>query len=627
MVAITSFGRRSRGRVWLVGWSLVFLLVASLVGGLVGSGAGAVGPGMARAQAQTALFSDVGGHWAEKYIVQVALKGAVRGYGDGRFRPDEPVSRLECVAMLVRVLGREGEARAANAIPSSFRHPELVPAWGQGYVAVAVDRGIIAGADLLDFRGGDSATRLEVAVWAVRALGLGGEAEGLVNPWLSYTDVHQIPSWARGYVAVAEREEIMKGLPGGGFHPTGQVTRAEMATILARLDDRLTNSLDTSEIRGTLSILSVAVPPSITLKLADQGTRILPVAPGCFVYRDGDRASLSQLVIGEPVRAILDAGGRAVFVDNAPPAESTVAGILVSLVTGANPVVTIEDTEGQRKAYAVSVSCRVVRGGEETTLSRLSSGDEVELTLRGNLAVEIKAQAQDYDLEGVFVRVDYTNPPIIVVRKDGEEKTCALAVDVSVERNGKSSSLSALRPGDEVALVVRRGKVTQITAEATEEFLEGTVQTITIGLIPQITIRTSAGEDKTYPVSSQAVIRKDRTRIQLPEIKPGSYVEVEVESGEVVRMDVEPYTILEDVKGMVEYVVESASVIVISPLGADGASSSTREIHVTSHTLFARGDDLIDFDDVEPGDRVIAVGSRATGIFVARAVVVLTVSE
>lgn len=647
-------------------------------------------------------FSDARGHWAERYITQTSLKGAVRGYADGTFKPDDSVTRLECVVMLVRVLGLESQAQSTTSIPSSFKNPEFVPSWGKGYVAVAVNKGIISGSDLSNFRGNEYATRLDVAVFALKALGLGDEAEKLSNPALSFTDLSQIPSWARGYVSVAEREGVMKGLPDGRFNPGGKVTRGEMATILSRLDDRLENSLDSRETRGTLIGLTPTGAQSITVRLSDGSVRTMGLSQGCVIYRGTTKLSISQLVIGDEIRVIVDSQGKAAFIDTpsysdysvvtgtirsvtsypypaitvrksdgaektyeiassasiyvdsvvasrsdlqsgqtvtvrisdqkaveirAQNAETTVIGTLVSVITGGNPVITVKDSGDETRTFSVSGDCTVKRDGENVSLSSLVYGDKVTLTVRGSTVFKINAEAQDFDVEGTFVKIDYTNPPKVVVDVDGERREFTLDVDASVKRNGRTSSLASLRAGDEVTLSVRKGEVTKIVSEVTEESQEGTVQKITIAQVPEITVLTPDGEEKTYPVSAQAVIRKDRTRIQLNEINPGSYVDMDIESGEVMRIDVEPYTVLDDVKGTVEYVVESANVIVVSTVVDGATSSQTREIHVTGRTLFVRGDTTIDFDDLNAGDRIIAVGSRSTGIFIAKAIVVLTVSE
>jgi N-acetyl-anhydromuramyl-L-alanine amidase AmpD len=45
-------------------------------------------------------FKDIKGHWAEELIKKAYEKGFVKGYPDGTFRPDQPVTRAEVIALL-----------------------------------------------------------------------------------------------------------------------------------------------------------------------------------------------------------------------------------------------------------------------------------------------------------------------------------------------------------------------------------------------------------------------------------------------------------------------------------------------------------------------------------------------
>ncbi len=46
-------------------------------------------------------FTDVSGHWAEEYINFAYEIGMINGDGDGRFRPDDTITRAEFVKMLI----------------------------------------------------------------------------------------------------------------------------------------------------------------------------------------------------------------------------------------------------------------------------------------------------------------------------------------------------------------------------------------------------------------------------------------------------------------------------------------------------------------------------------------------
>ena len=56
-------------------------------------------------------FSDVSGHWAETSIASAVQRGWIVGYPDGTFRPDQPITRVEAMTLINRVLGRNVDSR------------------------------------------------------------------------------------------------------------------------------------------------------------------------------------------------------------------------------------------------------------------------------------------------------------------------------------------------------------------------------------------------------------------------------------------------------------------------------------------------------------------------------------
>ena len=57
----------------------------------------------------TVSFSDIEGHWAQKSIELAAGNGWINGYSDGTFRPNEKITRAATMAMINRVLDRHVE--------------------------------------------------------------------------------------------------------------------------------------------------------------------------------------------------------------------------------------------------------------------------------------------------------------------------------------------------------------------------------------------------------------------------------------------------------------------------------------------------------------------------------------
>ena len=79
-------------------------------------------------------FSDVKGHWAESEIKTAADNGWIAGYDDGTFRPDNSITRAETVTMVNRMLGRNPETLSNTEGMRTFSDNMNPGAWY--YVAI-----------------------------------------------------------------------------------------------------------------------------------------------------------------------------------------------------------------------------------------------------------------------------------------------------------------------------------------------------------------------------------------------------------------------------------------------------------------------------------------------------------
>ena len=52
------------------------------------------------------VFIDIADHWAKEYINRAASRGWINGYGDGTFRPDQPITRAEAMTLINNMLNR-----------------------------------------------------------------------------------------------------------------------------------------------------------------------------------------------------------------------------------------------------------------------------------------------------------------------------------------------------------------------------------------------------------------------------------------------------------------------------------------------------------------------------------------
>lgn len=67
-------------------------------------------------------FSDISGHWAENEINRAVKAGWIKGYTDGAFRPDQPITRAEAVTLINRMLDRTPDKD--HLLPDMIRWPD-----------------------------------------------------------------------------------------------------------------------------------------------------------------------------------------------------------------------------------------------------------------------------------------------------------------------------------------------------------------------------------------------------------------------------------------------------------------------------------------------------------------------
>lgn len=121
------------------------------------------------AQNTEALFSDVtGGSWYGQGVAWAAETGIVSGYGDGRFGPDDSITREQLAAMLFRYAQLLNMSTGGRDSLTGFSDASSVSPWAQDAVAWAVDSGIISGLPDGTLAPAGTATRAEAAAMLQR---------------------------------------------------------------------------------------------------------------------------------------------------------------------------------------------------------------------------------------------------------------------------------------------------------------------------------------------------------------------------------------------------------------------------------------------------------------------------
>jgi cell division protein FtsB len=178
-------------------------------------------------------MTDIERHWARPYISEMAARSVVQGDENGRFLPDNVVTRAEFAAMLTRALGlpaENGENPFSDVDAASWYSPS---------VRSAHKYGLISGFGDGTFQPGSTITRQQAAVMMASALKLAGAPPAsnsqAVESSSPFMDNQQISPWAKHSIESAAQAGIVSGRANGQFDPHLEITRAETAVMLHRL--------------------------------------------------------------------------------------------------------------------------------------------------------------------------------------------------------------------------------------------------------------------------------------------------------------------------------------------------------------------------------------------------------
>ncbi|MFC0210980.1 S-layer homology domain-containing protein [Paenibacillus chartarius] len=181
----------------------------------------------------TVTFTDVPTtHWASKYISEMASRKVLEGYPDGKFRPENQVSRAEFATIIVKASGLQ--AKKVNY--SSFSDVKTTD-WYSPFIEAVKD--YMTGYRTADgsyiFNPTAPALREDITVALVKLKGY--DVSRLANRSIieaMFKDYAGISEAAKDYVAVAVENGLVSGYQDETFRPQASITRAEAATLLWR---------------------------------------------------------------------------------------------------------------------------------------------------------------------------------------------------------------------------------------------------------------------------------------------------------------------------------------------------------------------------------------------------------
>lgn len=176
----------------------------------------------------SASFTDVAGSVHADDIATLVAKGYIKGYSDGTFKPDKPLTRGEAAIIFSRILKDAG----VKAPEQGAGFPDVPASKAELAEAVAIVKaaGVMGGDEKGNFNPNANITREQMAKVVVEAFKLTKPA----NHTTKITDLDKAGSWAREYIQTLEANGVTKNTE---FAPKQNVTRGQFASFVVRAMD------------------------------------------------------------------------------------------------------------------------------------------------------------------------------------------------------------------------------------------------------------------------------------------------------------------------------------------------------------------------------------------------------
>jgi hypothetical protein len=236
-------------------------------------------------------FSDVPrNHWAYKEITAMAEKGIIKGYADGKFRPNNHITRAEFAKIMIAASGidmnKSNIKQTFQDVPKShwaFYYVEYAKPYLTGYKS----------GSRYTYKPDQYAVREDIAVALVRLLGYDRNHRPDLSVISRFKDDERMSPALRPYIAISIQTGLMKGFE-GYFRPQDEITRAEAASLLYRAlldknedEDKVVFPLPDTEPQPDL-------PTSVTDSFSDTTLK----------YWQTDKANATWGVVNKQVTAI-----------------------------------------------------------------------------------------------------------------------------------------------------------------------------------------------------------------------------------------------------------------------------------------------------------------------------------
>lgn len=587
------------------------------------------------------MFTDVSDdHWAEEDIEKIVSAGIMKGYGDGTFRPNEKVNKVQALVTIKRLMNPSSEEiKKARGLYDNILNKYSLKEEENDAFAVALYKGIINEKMLANefFTNGvaNDSKKLEVCLYLVRAMGLEEQTKNRPAT-LIFNDTELIPREARPYIDLLIEKKVLndKGDDKGNFNPNQSLTRALIATLLSKSYNIIGGIGVDSDVpkqpivdtNGTLEIVGnvVAKFDSFVLIQTLNKTDSYKVTDKTLISIDGRVGTMDEFEKGMSVKARVKSDNTIVTICSEKINE-TFTGNIKSLSLGVSPSISIEykrENEIGTKTLFLSGETKVNIDGKDAYLFNLKEDDFATVEVVNNIVSKINAESKNGLVKGVLKDKNFDNGFTLVVEREDQTtfEYNVNNVQLDVSRNGQKATINDVRRGDMLEIGLNYGVVASIDAKSVKGEDEGIIKAILISEEPELTILNKKNERVTYHISKDIAVKIDNQIKEIYDLRLGYYVKLNLESDEILGLNVEKKNIINEAIGTIEFINADGKLIRIKQdVEKEGISLNLSD-KVSIKNMDGKD---VSAKDLKVGDKILATGNYDRGYFIADKIVLI----
>ncbi|MDD6736085.1 MAG: S-layer homology domain-containing protein [Clostridiales bacterium] len=407
--------------------------------------------------------------YADYYDSTLRLQdlGVLNGYDDGSFRPDNSITRAEFTKIVICMMDKDTEARAAGSYSSFFDVPG--GSWFAPYINYAVTKDILSGYSDGSFGPYKTISLAEAVTILMRTLGYSEESVGYY--------------WPNNYMSAAASLGMTEGI---NPDSNAQLTRASAAILVDRA--MFTKPSGQNQNADTyLDTLGCTVLDDALILDKDKSSNNVTVLAGNLKLNNAQTYILkSQLEINEGdvfEHAVIDKNGYLAGIRKYGSTGSIASQTaIINKVTENNIEYTA--TDGRKGVYKADNDFIIYSGSSKMTFASAKSlcTNGTDITFYGNSygAWNIAVVGSSSDVDPVLASKNYTDTDTVLEGIDINK------TNLVIYRNGEAASLSDIQVNDVVYYNTRANIIDVYSKKVTGSYYSASpskayVESVTVG--------------------------------------------------------------------------------------------------------------------------------------------------